>query len=267
MGIEIAPTLLETDQHVVVISPHLDDGVLSCGALISTCRNATVVTLFTGMPTALDISTAWDQECGFDSAEQAVIARRDEDRLAMTALGARVRHLDCLDGQYLGTIDVGTDEAQLASALSVALTELAPDVLVVPMGLFHSDHIRARRAWIRCSRSGVAATSRWVAYEDVPYRNIDASLQSALHALYEAGFSATPAQWHTIPKTGALPLPEKIPSHSRGNGLPRPRVQDIAAFQCKHTALHAYQSQLAALGAAALADAFEPERFWAIGTR
>ena len=45
---------------LLVVSPHLDDAVFGCGRLLSQCDDATVVTIFAGIPAAGQDPTAWD---------------------------------------------------------------------------------------------------------------------------------------------------------------------------------------------------------------
>ncbi|WP_347558928.1 PIG-L family deacetylase [Robbsia sp. KACC 23696] len=269
MSLDVDQPVFGTFGRVVVVSPHLDDAALSCGALIADCADATVVTLFAGTPPDAFLSTAWDRECGYGSAEQAVRARREEDHVAMMSLGAAVVHMDCLDGQYLpaspSADEIERDDADNAGALAAVLKNLAPDLIIVPLGLFHSDHIRARRAWIRCASAPVLRAIPWIAYEDVPYRSIGGALQRALVALHHADFIATPARWQRPASSAAVGGTRDVPNGSTGRAsLPLHGGADRAAFQCKHTAIRAYDSQLGALGAAALDDANAPERFWAI---
>jgi LmbE family N-acetylglucosaminyl deacetylase len=255
MRLDIAPPIFPASRRIAVVSPHLDDAALSCGALIAGCPDVTVITLFAGVPADGSQSTAWDRACGFYTAEEAMAARREEDRAAMTSLGAAVRQLDRLDGQYQPPTSAG-DDARNAAALFTSLMEVAPEIVVVPLGLFHSDHLRARRAWMHCARREEWSSVQWVAYEDVPYRCIGTALQTALADLHGTGFGATPALWDSV-------IGNDTDAANVGGSRER-TMPTTSPFDCKQSALHAYGSQLLALGAAALADAFKPERFWAI---
>src|SRR4051812_33085440 len=85
---------------MVVISPHLDDAVFSCGEWLAGHPGATVVTVFAGVPTVGDRLTEWDARCGFGSAAEAVMVRRDEDRRAQALVEADAVWLDFTDSQY-----------------------------------------------------------------------------------------------------------------------------------------------------------------------
>jgi LmbE family N-acetylglucosaminyl deacetylase len=213
---------------VVAISPHLDDAVFSCGQLLAAHPGSFVITVFAGVPRDAVQQTEWDMRCGFASAAQAVAARRDEDRRALAELQARPCWLDFADSQYGQT--PGADD--VSDALVQALRELPDGELVVPLGLFHSDHVLAHAGAVTAWRRDATARPL-LAYEDVPYRAMRGLLQQRLGALGVAGWYATPV---------------------------RPAAADHAP--AKMLAVQAYASQLRAFGIGALADAHAPERCW-----
>ncbi|PJX25966.1 hypothetical protein CAP48_08035 [Advenella sp. S44] len=45
---------------VLVISPHYDDAVFSCGELLAKIPSGMVMTVYTGVPEDGDVSTDWD---------------------------------------------------------------------------------------------------------------------------------------------------------------------------------------------------------------
>ncbi|HEX6364363.1 MAG TPA: PIG-L family deacetylase, partial [Albitalea sp.] len=151
---------------MLVVSPHLDDAVLSCGRRLAAHPGGVVVTVFAGTPRDGERLTDWDARCGFAGAAQAMAARRDEDRAALARLRARPVWLDFLDAQYGETPAL---EA-VREALAHVLGEARPDTVLYPLGLFHSDHLLAHEA----SRLALAAHPRVraLAYEDVPYRGV-----------------------------------------------------------------------------------------------
>ena len=75
---------------VLVLSPHLDDGVFSAFAALST-PDATLLTAFT--EAAVEGSTHWSTFCGFADAPTEFVQRRREDEAVCRALGVRCRHL------------------------------------------------------------------------------------------------------------------------------------------------------------------------------
>jgi LmbE family N-acetylglucosaminyl deacetylase len=81
----------------VIVSPHLDDAVLSVFAVLDT--QTTVVTVFAGLPPA-GILSPWDAASGATDSRQRIAERRDEDLRALERSGARAVHLAFHDRQY-----------------------------------------------------------------------------------------------------------------------------------------------------------------------
>src|SRR5262245_42300812 len=149
---------------LVVVSPHLDDGAFGCADMIHAHPGATVITVFAGGPDAWGEPTDWDAASGFATGENAVARRREEDRCALAALDAQALWLPFWDSQY----GASADASDIGSALAHALVELAPDVVVIAGGLWHSDHRLADEA-----AAGLVsrhARLEWLAYEDAIYR-------------------------------------------------------------------------------------------------
>jgi LmbE family N-acetylglucosaminyl deacetylase len=230
--------------QVCIISPHLDDAVLSCGALLSQCTSALIVTVMSGDSPDLEVLTEWDRMCGFENAALAMSARRNEDHLAAEILSCDVLHLPFPDGQYAP--DVSTDD--LVEGLTNALHDRQIDTLLLPLGIFHSDHMRVAAAWQHPAFSALLRNPymRVICYEDVPYRHIGDALQQALAKLTSLG-------WHACSLRSA-----RDRSDARAiDGSPSAR-----ALTLKRSALLAYASQLKALPADWIEDAWTPERYW-----
>jgi LmbE family N-acetylglucosaminyl deacetylase len=211
----------------LLVSPHLDDAVFACGEWLLDHQGTPVVTVFAGVPDGKGPPTDWDRRCGFDDAVQAMAQRREEDRRALALLGARPCWLPYLDAQYGHT----PTAAAVAEALCARVDELDADTLVLPLGLFHSDHRLVHEAGLQvlARRPRLQA----LAYEDVPYRAIPGQLQARLARLLRTGWHATPA------KRSARPVPA-----------------------LKDEALRCYASQLRAFGDGGLDDVRRPERLW-----
>lgn len=218
--------------RLVTISPHYDDAVLSCGNLLAARPGSTVLTVFTGTPPdAASVTTDWDRRCGFPDARQAMDARSGENEAALRMLQLQGMDLGLLDSQY---VEEGQD-GRLTAALAAALSHLRPRVVLVPLGLFHSDHMRVSDAALRIR--GLFRRCLWLAYEEVPYRDKPGLVQGRLAELLTRHVSATPAAIHPAPS----PL--------------KPR------------AVQAYRSQLRAMGLngqAGRGDGASPpeERYW-----
>lgn len=213
--------------RIMLVSPHLDDAVFSCGDLLDHYPDALVVTVFAGTPDS-DASTDWDRRCGFSNPTEAMRARRNEDRAALAEVRARPRWLPFLDSQYLAT----PTAAAIATAMHALIDEVRPDVLMVPMGLFHSDHVLVSDALLPLAATHHAPA--WVVYEEALYRCIAGQLQARLAALAAQGIWLSPL-----------------------TGAPPPGGRKAAAVRC-------YSSQLRALSDGAQRDLVDPERYWTL---
>lgn len=175
---------------LVVISPHLDDAVLSCAGLLAARPGSTVVTVFTARAPAQHPLTDWDRRCGFDSAEAAMTCRLAEDREALGIVGATGLALGFLDCQYTATPD--QDAPLITERLFQLLASLAPASVVMPLGVFHCDHERVsdEALMIRDALPGAA----WFGYEDVPHCERPGVVQARLAQLLARGVTATPVR-------------------------------------------------------------------------
>ncbi|HZZ95026.1 MAG TPA: PIG-L family deacetylase [Usitatibacter sp.] len=171
-------------QRLLVISPHLDDAVFGCSALLMAHPGAWVATVFAGVPGADVPLPEWDATCGFASAREAMLARREEDRAALALLGARSEWLDFPDAQYRDR----RPQPGVADAIAAAIERARPRLVAIPAGLFHDDHKAAHEAALEALRAHGAV--RWLFYEDALYRRIEGLLGARLERLAEAGFVA-----------------------------------------------------------------------------
>lgn len=210
----------------LLVSPHLDDAVFSCGDWLAAHPRTLVATVFAGAPRGA-MHTPWDAACGFADGREAVAARRAEDRAALAALGARALWLDFLDSQYL---DSPGPEA-LRQALCGVLAQSSAGTVLFPAGLYHSDHELVHAAMLALCRAHPRRC--WIMYEDALYRRGPGRLQRRLAALLAGGWSATPL---------AAPAP--------------------AAAGAKRAALACYRSQLRALGRPS--DLVAAEGYWRV---
>jgi len=231
---------------VLVISPHLDDGVFSCGRWLAGHPGSTVLTVFAGAPGAESALTDWDARCGFASGTEAVRLRREEDRRALELLQASPCWLEFTDSQYGPSPSVDA----VADALRRELDARRPAVVLYPLGLFHSDHRLVHEA-CRAALGGTAGIEA-AAYEDALYRGMRGMLQQRLAALAAAGIAATPVELDALPTSSP-----RAPIDAAG------AAQDAAgAARLKAGAVDAYASQLRAFGAGGHADLERPERGW-----
>jgi LmbE family N-acetylglucosaminyl deacetylase len=225
------PELDVSDGPLLVISPHLDDGVFSCGGLLGAGamegRAATVVTVFAGRPPAAQDLTDWDRACGFSSGSDVVGCRREEDQAALELLGAQPAWIEFLDSQY----GESPSREDIVLKLRMYLALCDPGIILFPLGLFHSDHRLVHEAALMLIRH--ARNRRWLAYEDVPYRQRTELRDERIALLDELGFEPRPLRF-------AAPEP---------------------ALRRKRSAVACYASQLRAFSAG-VGTVFEDEVYW-----
>lgn len=207
-----APTFL-TGGRVLVVSPHLDDVPLSCGALVARTAPLTVLDVCTAGPVPPVVGD-WDLRSGFADSEVAMAARRAEERAAFAGTPHEFVDLGLLDGQYSGgpddafrsrvrdAVTAWIDAAPGACTVVLpAATGCAPGAKV-PLArlrnrftgdqLFwvHPDHVAVRDA---CVDALVARPAADVAiYEDYPYRLTVRGDRSAREVARRFGARARP---------------------------------------------------------------------------
>ncbi|MGF6969796.1 LmbE family N-acetylglucosaminyl deacetylase [Paraburkholderia sp. WC7.3g] len=224
---------MESNQRLLVISPHLDDAVLSCGLLIAARPCTVVCTVFTAPP-AENMTTDWDCASGFADAFEAMRARQAEDREALGLLSAVPVHLLFRDAQYRASPDVDA----LITALNETVADTKPTLVLMPLGLFHSDHVLVASACLALMQRHLATP--FIAYEDVPYRRMPGVVQARLYELAKRGYAADTPHALDVPAT---PQQERM----------------------KRAALDTYRSQLRAFGPDGQASLFSSERYWQLG--
>jgi len=179
--------------RIVVVSPHLDDGVLSLGAsMASWARRGAAVELLTVLgcdPASKAPAGGWDARGGFATEGESASARREEDRQACAVLGASPVWLPYGSGDY----ELHGAEADVRDAVLRAL-EGADSVLVPGFPLSHPDH-----AWLAELLAGALGPWRVGRYAEQPYTRRAAADPGG------AGFARAPvrlddrvAKWRAI---------------------------------------------------------------------
>lgn len=164
------------------LSPHLDDAVLSCGGLIHQLVQAgervRVCTIMAGDPPAHlpDTPLIRDLHTRWAAGNNPLVVRREEDRQALTLLGAEIEHLNLPDCPYrvdaaghalYPTNDdlfgaVHPNDPALALPIDLPATTR---LLYAPLGAGgHVDHLVVRELAQRLAFTG---TIRY--YEEYPY--------------------------------------------------------------------------------------------------
>ncbi|MDV9188801.1 PIG-L family deacetylase [Streptomyces sp. SR27] len=195
-------TVVGSGVPVLVLSPHLDDAVLSCGGLLGWAgRRApvTVATLFTrAAPPPYTLSARqYLKQTGAEDAESLFAERRTEDRRVLERLDVHWRHIGLVDGLFrrlprprpgterlsrllpelahvyptyrlhLARGRVSRYDDETLRAVGATVDALLPGstggLVLAPLGVGgHADHVLVRTAAERCGR-------RVVYYSDFPY--------------------------------------------------------------------------------------------------
>lgn len=175
-------------ERVVILSPHLDDAALSCGALLQALRDrisTLVVSISCGTSRRLrtDGSRSIERRKGHVNSR----IRRAEDISAMRWVNADFVHLSFADGIYRRSPLTGKliyrsarerwvspriDDMAHVEELYLVLRRLCLDLgrilLISPMGIgHHVDHQIAGQVAVRLAAS--AAGAELLFYEDFPY--------------------------------------------------------------------------------------------------
>lgn len=190
MKIQALLTAIDWDdfERVVILSPHLDDAALSCGALLHALRDrmsTLVVSISCGTSRRLrmDGSRTIERRLGHVSSR----IRRTEDIAAMHSVNADFVHLSFADGIYRRSPLTGKliyrsarerwvspriDDLAHIEELYLVLRRLCLDLgrilLISPMGVgHHVDHQIAAQVAVRLAATEAGA--RLLFYEDFPY--------------------------------------------------------------------------------------------------
>lgn len=181
--------------RVVVLSPHPDDAVLSCGQFLGRHRGTTVVTVFCGFPaTYPDPPNAWARLSGFGPGDDIVAIRRDEDRRGLQRLGATAVHLDGFAEADLQPDEPVATADEVAAALEVVLAELEPTLVLLPLGLANPEHVIVHEAALLLRERSLTSdpAPSWIAYQDIAYHHIPGLLAWRVSKLFRSGLWPTP---------------------------------------------------------------------------
>lgn len=222
----MVPTLKPTQgEHLVVISPHLDDAVLSVGATLAHLAkrgvDVLVLTVFGGDPRQEREPGDSNRRAGFATTGEAARARRIEDDAACACLGVHPLWLPFDDDE-----SSARDAAAIGAALGPTLRS-ADMVLLPGSPLVHPDHLLVARLVAEHAEAGTPLGL----YLEQPY--------AAWQALGRR--SGTP--WRTTVPAAPIVVPVL------GGGEPVWR-RSPACPRCQHrklTAAGAYRSQLVVL--------------------
>ena len=218
----------------IVLSPHLDDAVSSLGGLLAKSTHSSnspvIATIFTGIPKVV-ASTTWDMKSGFDNSTEAVTKRISENARAADILGAQVRNLGYLDGQYR----ISTATTSLENKITADIMRLLKtyDTSTSSMEIYgpavfsgnvgHYDHTILHEAYMNVvAQYKPRGVVTFFIYEDFPYSK-------------EAG----------VPKTDLAKILRNDEPQFSYTPIYIPLADDIAST--KNSAIQAYTSQLKAM--------------------
>jgi LmbE family N-acetylglucosaminyl deacetylase len=153
-------TLAPQDGRVVVVSPHLDDAVLSCGGLLASTPGH-VVTVYCAVPPAGLAAPMWDRMTGAIDPVARMHDRLAEDDAALATLGATTTRVGLLDEQYRSE---PLPPDAVPAALGPLLAGAAQVHVPAAMGS-HPDHVATRDGALAAAP---ASAEVWL-YADLPY--------------------------------------------------------------------------------------------------
>lgn len=211
---------------IVVLSPHLDDAVLSCWHVLTNPGELTVINVFAGVPAGLDAPAWWDQYTGATDSAERVRERIEEDRRALALAGRTAVNLGFLDEQYRH------EAPPLAPLIERIERLLAPGARIYAPAAFvsHADHALVRAVALELRAAGFAVSL----YADLPH--------------------ATVHGWPAWVTGGSAPAAEDLAGAMwdevlAGTGAMAPAVHHlhIEDYACKLRAVRMYRTQLQAL--------------------
>jgi LmbE family N-acetylglucosaminyl deacetylase len=146
----------------VVLSPHLDDAVLSAWSVLAGPGDVHVVNVCSGLPPAGLVLSPWDRLTGAVSSRSRMLERLREDRVALRRAGRQATRLDFPEAQYR---DGPLDQHLLCDALANVLKGVAE--AWAPAGIGgHDDHLQVRDAAVQICNNGGPPLKL---YADIPY--------------------------------------------------------------------------------------------------
>jgi len=237
----------------VILSPHLDDAVLSCWHVLTQPGEVMVINVFAGIPTGLEKPAWWDRYTGAADSGERVRERIEEDRRALSLAERIPVNLDLLDEQYR--------DGQPPPSLTGRLREvIEPGALVYAPAPFadHADHrlVGAAALELRALECAVFL------YADLPHANVRGWPEWVTGTAHPASKDLVAAFWDRCLAGTGIP-PDDL--------APKVHDLDAEAYARKVAAVRMYTTQVAALTEYAgrpLSDheALGYEVFWATGS-
>jgi LmbE family N-acetylglucosaminyl deacetylase len=179
-------------EPLLIVSPHPDDAVLSCWALLSRPEPVDVLDVFAGSPVP-PRQGAWDRRCGFADSRESSRARREEELRALSGTAHRVTFMDLVNVDYIDGGRSQLDREAIVSSVRAWLDQAGSGTVALPAGAGwtmsslrrtlgervwwrfigerrgppqHPDHVFARDAGLEAVAGSGAEV---LLYEELPY--------------------------------------------------------------------------------------------------
>ena len=198
---------------IVILSPHLDDAVLSCWHVLAEPAELLVINVFAGVPTVLTAPAWWDEYTGATDSAERVRERIEEDRRALALAGRTAVNLDFLDEQYRDgeqPLDALTDE--IGRRLPRGALVYAPAAIGS-----HGDHALVRAAALALRADGFVVSL----YADLPHAHVHGWPAWVTSSRTPAPKDLVGAAWeHALAGAGAMtPTPRALGPEARSRKL------------------------------------------------
>jgi LmbE family N-acetylglucosaminyl deacetylase len=209
---------------VAILSPHLDDAVLSCWHVLTQPGDVVVVNVFAGVPASLDAPAWWDRYTGATDSLERVHERIEEDRRALALTGSAAVNLDLLDEQYR--------EADQLPAPPTAQIErlLAPGAHIYAPAAFanHTDHGLVRAAALKLRTRGFVVSL----YADLPHAILHGWPAWVTGKRFPASRDLAAATWErSLVGTGISPDEMAPTVHELDPGVHARKLEALCAYR------------------------------------
>ena len=136
--------------ETVILSPHLDDAVLSCWHTLAATGEVAVINVFAAIPAPDQPLSWWDRITSASNSAARMRERLAEDQRALALAGRQAVNLEFLDDQYR---DCSQSLEQIVDALRHCLAPATG--ILAPAGIGeHPDHLLVRAAAITLRHDG-----------------------------------------------------------------------------------------------------------------
>jgi hypothetical protein len=216
--------------RLLLVSPHLDDVALSCGALLDRPEPVDVLTVFAGHPDPPQLGW-WDRKIGFASSTENVTTRRAENETAFSEDPHRLINLSLLEIQYTRGRRSETERDAIAREVRSWLGAGAGTVGIPAGAGLRAGLIRARLERRRRSRVSVVHPDHLFVRDAVLGATCDDAQATVL--LYEE-----------LPYLWGSPADSEVAGVSASCGRTAQLVTMAVNPQVKANRIAAYQSQV-----------------------